>query len=148
MPWVIVVFIACFFANRSGLPLLLSADWVSYLVCAFLAVLGVSVLTLGMKACPLKVLSGRNRSTLVTKGIYSYIRHPICLSCVILAFSVAIGFNSVIGLIVAILVLVIAYLRIVLWEERELEHRFGQEYCEYKSKVRMFIPKLTWSPKK
>ena len=32
--------------------------------------------------------------------------------------------------------------------EGELEHRFGQEYCEYKSNVGMFVPRLHWTPKK
>lgn len=140
MPWVIVVFVVCFFTNKSGLPLLPLADWASYLACAFLAVLGMSLLALGVKACPPKVLVGRDRTILVTKGIYSYIRHPVCLSCIVLSFSVAIGFKSIIGLIAAIVVLAIVYLRIVLWEEKELKHRFGQEYCDYKSKVGMFIP--------
>lgn len=148
MPWVIVVFGACFFGNKFGWPLLPLTDWTSYLVCAFLAVLGMLLLALGLKACPPKILTGRDKSMLVTKGIYSYIRHPICLSCVVLSFSVAIGFKSIIGLLATIAVLAIVYLRIVLWEERELEHRFGQEYCEYKSKVGMFIPRLHWTPKK
>ena len=146
MPWVIVVFVACFFANRSGLLLLPLADWVGYLICAFLAVLGMSLLALGVKACPPKILIGRDKSLLVTKGIYSYIRHPVCLSCVVLSFSVAMGFESIIGLVAAVMVLAIASLRIVLWEERELKHRFGQEYCDYKSKVGMFIPRLPWIP--
>lgn len=140
MPWLIVVIIVSFFANKSDLPLLPMAEWVGYLVCAFLAVPGVSVLALGVKACSFRVLSGRDKSTLVTKGIYSYIRHPICLSCVLLAFSAATGYRSAVGLMIAILALVIIYVR-VLFEERELERRFGRVYCEYKSKVGMFVPK-------
>jgi protein-S-isoprenylcysteine O-methyltransferase Ste14 len=148
VPWVIVVFGVCFFTNKPGWLLLPLADWASYLACAFLAILGMSLLVLGLKACPPKILIGRDKSMLVTKGIYSYIRHPVCLSCVVLSFSVAMGFKSITGLIATIAVLAIVYLRIVLWEERELEHRFGQEYCEYKSNVGMFIPRLHWTPKK
>jgi len=148
VPWVIVVFGVCFFTNKSGWPLLPLADWTSYLACAFLAIPSMSLLALGLKACPPKILTGRDRSILVTKGIYSYIRHPVCLSCAVLSFSVAIGFKSIIGLIAAIAVLAIVYLRIVLWEERELEHRFGLEYREYKSNVGMFIPRLHRTPKK
>ena len=142
MPWVILVILVSFFANRSAVLLLPLAEWVSYLGCALLAILGMSVLALGMKACPLRVISGRDKSALVTQGIYSYIRHPICLSCVLLAFSAAIGFKSTAGLMVAILALIAAYLHASLWEERELERRFGSEYCEYKRKVGMFFPKL------
>jgi protein-S-isoprenylcysteine O-methyltransferase Ste14 len=148
VPWVIVVFGVCFFTSKSRWPLLPLADWTSYLACAFLAILGMSRLVLGLKACPPKILIGHDKSMLVTKGIYSYIRHPVCVSCVVLSFSVVMGFKSIIGLIATIAVLAIVYLRIVLWEERELAHRFGQEYCEYKSNVGMFIPRLHWTPKK
>lgn len=140
MPWPIVVIIASFFANRSGLPLLPLPECVSYLTCALLAVLGICLLALGVKACPLRVLGGRDRSVLVTKGVYSYVRHPICLACILLAFSAAIGFKSAIGLITAILALIIAYVH-VSFEETELERRFGRAYCEYKSKVGMLVPK-------
>jgi protein-S-isoprenylcysteine O-methyltransferase Ste14 len=140
VPWLIVVIIVSFFANRAGLPLLPMAEWVGYLICAFLAVPGVALIVLGVKACSLRVLSGRDKSTLVTKGIYSYIRHPICLSCVLLAFSAATGFRSAVGLMIVILAIVIIYGR-VLFEEKELERRFGRAYCEYKSKVGMFVPK-------
>ena len=140
MPWLIVVIIVSFFANRSGLPLLPLPEWLSYLACALLAVLGISLLALGMKACPLRVLGGRDRSMLITKGVYSYVRHPICLSCMLLAFSAAIGFRSSLGLTIAILALIIAYVH-ASFEERELERRFGRAYREYKSRVGMFVPK-------
>jgi len=67
-------------------------------------------------------------------------RHPFCLSCILLAFSAAIGFRSTVGLSVAILALIIACVR-ASFEERELERRFGREYREYRSRVGMFVPK-------
>jgi len=140
LPWLIVVIIASFFANKSGSPLLPVPEWLGYLICALLAFLGISLLVLGMKACHLRILGGRDKSMLITKGIYSYVRHPICLSCMLLAFSAAIGFRSTIGLTVAILASIIAYVH-TLFEERGLERRFGRAYCEYKSRVGMFIPK-------
>lgn len=148
MPWVIAVVVVSFFANRSGVLFLPLVDWLSYSVCALLGILGILILAFGIKICPLKVIfSGRDPSVLVTQGIYSYIRHPICLSCILLAFSAAIGFESVAGLVVAILCLIAAYLRASLWEEKDLERRFGNEYHEYKRKVGMFIPKpsSTWN---
>ena len=140
MPWLIVVIIASFFANKSALPLLPLPEWLCYLVCALLAILGMSLLVLGMQACPLRILSGRDRSVLITKGIYSYIRHPICLSCILLAFSAAIGFRSTVGLAIAILALIIAYAH-ASFEERKLERGFGKAYREYRSRVGMFLPK-------
>jgi len=117
VPWLVLVIIASFFANKSGLPLLPLPEWLSYLACALLAVWGISLLALGMKVCPLRVLGGRDKSVLVTNGVYSYIRHPICLSCILLAFSAAIGFRSAVGLAIAILALIIAYVH-ASFEER------------------------------
>jgi protein-S-isoprenylcysteine O-methyltransferase Ste14 len=116
------------------------AEWVGYLIGAVLAALGVLLLALGLKASSFRILIGRDKSALVTRGIYSYIRHPFCFSCILLAFSAAVGLRSAVGLMIAILALVIIYVR-ASFEEKELERRFGQEYCEYKSKVGMFIPK-------
>jgi protein-S-isoprenylcysteine O-methyltransferase Ste14 len=141
VPWVIAVIIVSVHANRAGtLPLPL-ADWQSYSLSALLAVLGILILILGIKACPMRVVMGFGSSVLVKRGIYSYTRNPICLSCILLSFSAAIGFKSGSGLAVAALCLLVAYLRALLWEERELERRFGSEYSEYKHKVGMFIPK-------
>ena len=148
MPWLVVVIIASLFANRLGLPLLPLAEWVGYPICASLAALGVSLLALGLKASSLRILSGHDKSVLVTRGVYSYIRHPFCLSCILLAFCAAVGLRSAVGLMIAILALVIIYVR-ASFEEKELERRFGQAYCEYKSQVGMFIPKwkTTKTPK-
>jgi protein-S-isoprenylcysteine O-methyltransferase Ste14 len=140
LPWLIVVVITSFFANRSGLPLLSLPVWLGYLSCAILAFLGISLLALSLKACPLSIIGGRDKSVLVTNGIYSYIRHPLCLSCILLSFSAAIGFMSLIGLAVAMLALVMAYMH-ASSEERELERRFGEKYNEYQSRVGMFFPK-------
>ena len=142
MPWVIVIIVVSYFANRYGLPFLPISDVIGYLICAFLAMAGMSLAVLGVKAASPRVLIGSDRSILITGGIYSYIRNPICLSCILLSFSVAMGFKSIIGLIAAALALAIVCLRIVLWEERGLKRRFGKEYCEYKSNVGMFVPRL------
>jgi protein-S-isoprenylcysteine O-methyltransferase len=103
---------------------------------------GISLSALGVKAASFKILVGVDAHTLITKGIYSYIRNPICLSCIVLSFSAAIGFKSITGLIAAVLALAIIYLHAVLWEERELKRRFGQQYFDYKKRVGMFIPRL------
>ena len=156
MPWTIIVIIVSLFANWWGLLLLPLADWVSYLLCALIAALGVPILALGVKTLGVKAALGKEsctltciggcecrRSVLVTKGNNSYIRNPICLSCVLLAFGAAFGFKSGVGLIVAILALLLAYMRIMLMEQKELHNRFGAEYSEYKSRVGLFIPRFT-----
>jgi len=141
MPWPIAAVVVSLAANAFGVLPLPVAGWLSYPLCAFLGILGVSVLALGIRACSLRVIFGRDRSALITAGIYSYVRHPVCLSCVLLAFSAAIGLKSIPGLAVAVISLVVAYLRASLSEEPELERRFGSDYCKYRCRVGMFIPR-------
>ena len=142
MPWVVLVIIVSFFANKYDvLPLSLPQS-ASYSLCGLLALPGVAAFALGIKSLPLRiVLLGSDNYRLVTDGVYSRIRNPICLSCVLLSFSAGIGFNSLAGLLVAIASFIAAYLRASLREEKELEQRFGTEYREYRRRVGMFIPK-------
>ena len=144
MPWVALVIAASFFANRYEVLLLHLPPAAGYAICAVLAIAGIWILALAIRACFLRViLFGRGRDRLITHGIYSYIRNPVCASCILLSFSAAFGFNSLAGIIVAIISLIAACLRALLWEERELERQFGGEYVEYRRRVGMFIPKLS-----
>jgi len=140
--WIVIVILVSFFASREGMLLLPLADWASYSLCALFTIPGMAIGSLGLKACRLGVIR-LDTPVLITGGIYAYMRHPICLSCVLLTFGVAIGFKSGGGLIVAILASIVAYLHALLWEERRLGRQFGKEYYEYKQKVGMFIPKLS-----
>ena len=77
---------------------------------------------------------------LVTKGIYSRVRHPQYSGI----FLITIGFLLQWPTIVTILmwpVLIFAYYRLAMREERDVEQQFAHEYAEYKKRVPAFIPK-------
>jgi protein-S-isoprenylcysteine O-methyltransferase Ste14 len=76
------------------------------------------------------------RTSLTTAGFYKYSRHPLYLS--IMLFLV---FRPVLDLFSLTLdVCFAAYFYIgSIYEERKLEEKFGQEYTEYKKRVRRFI---------
>jgi protein-S-isoprenylcysteine O-methyltransferase Ste14 len=81
--------------------------------------------------------SGEQR--LVTTGIRSHVRHPIYLAhfCELLAWAIGTG------LVVICVLLVFAVFTgavMIRMEERELEHRFGDEYREYKQRVPAIVP--------
>jgi protein-S-isoprenylcysteine O-methyltransferase Ste14 len=78
---------------------------------------------------------------LVTNGIYASIRHPHYLALMLLCLSIALGFKSVVDLLIA-LVNVIVRCCFTLEEEKELIKQFGDGYREYKTMVPRFIPKL------
>jgi protein-S-isoprenylcysteine O-methyltransferase Ste14 len=76
---------------------------------------------------------------LVTNGLFKYSRNPIYLSFVV----ILIGLNILLGSItpwgvVLIFVLVTNYWYIPV-EEKNMQEEFGQEYADYKRKVRRWI---------
>lgn len=79
--------------------------------------------------------------TLVTKGVYSKIRHPFYLSIFIMFLGISIISGNLYGLIFFILFLISLKIRIIK-EEKELILKFGDEYKKYAEKVPMLIPKL------
>lgn len=80
-------------------------------------------------------------SILVTKGVYSLIRHPLYLffTLEMIAFTL-IKFNTF--TLLSVLANVAAVVFRVHQEEQLLEVQFGEEFWEYQSKTKRFIPFL------
>jgi len=90
-------------------------------------------------------LSGRHESDdLVTKGIYSHLRHPRYVEVGLALWAAALFSNNLAVYLVGLAYIPLIYLVVIL-EERELRNRFGIEYDEYCSRVPRFIPRMrTW----
>jgi protein-S-isoprenylcysteine O-methyltransferase Ste14 len=87
------------------------------------------------------LLSFERTSTLVTSGIYHYIRHPLYGSLLFLAwgaFLKEVTWYSV-CLVVAATVLLIVTAKI---DEAECVRYFGTAYEEYMKRTKMFVPYL------
>ncbi|MDA8432193.1 MAG: isoprenylcysteine carboxylmethyltransferase family protein [Nitrospiraceae bacterium] len=79
---------------------------------------------------------------LVTKGIFSVVRHPTYLShTMMLAGMFFLTAVAAVGIAAALDFLVINIFVIPL-EEKELAARFGQEYIEYRRAVPKFFPRI------
>jgi protein-S-isoprenylcysteine O-methyltransferase Ste14 len=80
-----------------------------------------------------------NTTSLVSTGIYKYIRHPLYCSLLLLGSGIAFknpeGPQIILGLINIIAVFFTAII-----EEGEMTDRFGTEYQEYMKKTKRFIP--------
>lgn len=79
--------------------------------------------------------------SLVTGGPYAHVRNPMVFGYfVAFGLGLAILQQSLAGLLVCPLALLLyaAYLR--RWEERGLEDRFGPEYVRYREQVPMLVP--------
>jgi protein-S-isoprenylcysteine O-methyltransferase Ste14 len=84
-----------------------------------------------------------HQGKLCTKGVYSYIRHPIYgawIVCIVPGLVLIIG--SIIGITIPIFMYCLFRLLIVK-EERYLEEHFGDEYRAYKKNVGALFPKVT-----
>jgi len=105
----------------------------------FLAVamaFGVPALSINWRTAPDKNM------VLKTNGIYSNVRNPIYLCDLLFSLGFAVMFRSVIG-IALIPIWWIAFLCLVLVEEKNLERALGNPYLDYKQKVKgRIIPRL------
>lgn len=78
-------------------------------------------------------------STLVVEGPYKFTRNPIYLSVVVIFFGLAILLGSLTLFIIAIALFIIFRTWFISWEEKRLEEEFGEEYLEYKRRVRRWL---------
>jgi len=99
--------------------------------------IGMSLVVAGWK----KVYFAKN--SLVTDGIYDYMRHPQYTGILLITFSMIIHWPTFITLIL-FPVIVIMYYSLAKKEEKEMVAKFGQDYQIYKNKVPMFIPKISF----
>lgn len=80
---------------------------------------------------------------LVIQPPYTYCRNPMALGAIIAYLGAATFFHSPGGMIVVVVVLGLLLVYIKRVEEREMEHRFGLPYLEYKERTPFLIPRFT-----
>ncbi|MEM2911940.1 MAG: isoprenylcysteine carboxylmethyltransferase family protein [Candidatus Bathyarchaeia archaeon] len=81
------------------------------------------------------------KGTLVTTGLYGIVRHPQYTGIIIGTAAFLVQWPTILTVIMWP-ILVYAYYRQAIKEERELEKNFGEKYRLYKQKVPMLIPLL------
>jgi methanethiol S-methyltransferase len=87
------------------------------------------------------LIYGSKGESLVTEGVYSYIRHPQYSGLFLVTIGFLIQWPSLTTLIMWP-ILIFAYYRLSMREERDMIKQFGQGYSEYKKRVPAFIPKF------
>ena len=121
-------------------------SWVLLFVCFVPLAFGVrTLITLGK---PVKrreddasLLAFEKTSTLVTTGIYRYIRHPLYSSLLILAWGVFFKDPSWLGGLLAVAA-TLALVATAKADEAECTRFFGPAYTDYMQRTRMFVPFL------
>ena len=118
---------------------------------SYQTVLSVLVVVVGLGcALPSFRLFAKNKTTispftpsettvLVTAGMYRYSRNPMYLGLVLLNIAATIFFGTWFGIIIAATFIFLLNLLQIIPEEEALLDIFGEEYIEYKKKVRRWI---------
>ena len=78
-------------------------------------------------------------TTIVSTGVFAYSRNPVYAAFCIISIGVGIFLNSIWVLLSVIPSGVLVYYIAIKKEESYLEEKFGEEYRQYKSKVRRWL---------
>jgi protein-S-isoprenylcysteine O-methyltransferase Ste14 len=79
----------------------------------------------------------------VAKGPYRYVRNPMIISVLLMLLGETIFFGSFPILIWCIIFWIMNTIYFIWFEEPSLVLRFGNDYKQYKKKVRRWLPRLT-----
>lgn len=121
------------FQNPFSLMQIIS--WVLLLLSIYVVVTGYTIL----KKKGNSTINFENTSVLVKSGIYKYIRHPLYLSIFLLGTGIVLKNPGTLQIILGSVNLVAVYLTSRI-EENEMIAKFGQEYRQYITETKMFIP--------
>ena len=78
-------------------------------------------------------------SVLITEGMYRYSRNPMYLGLLLLIIAATIWFGTWFGIIISLFFILLINILQIIPEEEAFFQIFGEEYLEYKKKVRRWI---------
>lgn len=82
---------------------------------------------------------GMRSSVLATGGLFRISRNPMYLGIALILVGAALAFGSLPGVVVAGLFVVMMTRDFIRYEEALLEAEFGEEYAEYRGRVRRWL---------
>ncbi len=105
------------------------------------AAFSLTVINLALKGLGAPFFIALSRK-LAADWLYAWTRNPMALAALAFFLSLGIWFQSALFMLWVLIVLAPAYVFFAkVYEERELEIRFGASYLEYKSRTPMFFPR-------
>jgi len=79
--------------------------------------------------------------SLVTGGVYSYVRHPQYTGLILFIVGFLIQWPTILTVIMAP-ILLFAYTHLARTEERNMQRQFGQDYADYAKALPLFFPPM------
>jgi len=92
-----------------------------------------------MKAAGTNVRPDRPALTIVSRGPYQFTRNPMYLSLCLCQIGLGFIVNGLIPVLFAIPLALILHFGVILREERYLRDKFGEQYLQFKQKVRRWV---------
>ena len=80
----------------------------------------------------------KDNATLITTGIYSYIRHPMYLSVIIMMFSIVVASFSILEIFLFLVLIFVLWLKAK--REEHLWSGHNKDYMLYKKRTKLFLP--------
>ncbi len=124
------------------IPLSIGIDsWANYLGGGVIIVSILSIMFMFKlyKRYETEIEPWKTTSKIITTGPYKYSRNPVYIFFCGVPIGLGIAFNTYWALFAFIPALIIVYYTAVKKEEKYLETKFGQEYLDYKAKVRRWL---------
>jgi protein-S-isoprenylcysteine O-methyltransferase Ste14 len=92
-----------------------------------------------MKRVKTNIEPWKPTTAIIDDGIYAYSRNPIYIAMILVYIGFVIIINSVWVLLLLPAVYLVMHFGVILREEKYLAEKFGEEYLNYKNKVRRWI---------
>lgn len=133
------VYVLVFFATPMfGLPLVpqprFEPNYIIFIIGIILALLSALIWVLAFKQIGI-IPSIRQKSKVISSGIYSIVRHPIYLGNILMPLGLALTFRAIYALLYVPVIIIFFALPIFI-EEKSLTEEYGEEYLAYTKKVR------------
>jgi protein-S-isoprenylcysteine O-methyltransferase Ste14 len=94
---------------------------------------------LKMKRARTNIEPWKPTTKIISDGIYAYSRNPVYVAMLLIYLGAVFVFNSFWFLPFLILVLLVMHYGVIIREESYLEGKFGEEYRQYKKRIRRWI---------
>lgn len=99
----------------------------------------IAAVFLQMRKAKTNIEPWKPTTTILDTGFYGYSRNPIYAAMIFIYLGVSCLFNSIWFLLFLPLCILIIHFGVILREEKYLENKFGEDYLNYKTRVRRWI---------
>ncbi len=110
--------------------------WIRLIMVLALILIGITI----MRSAE-KMLFHETQSSVIDRGLFAYVRHPLYLGILLIYLGFVLGSFSILSFVTYIFVFFV-YNQLAIFEEQDLERAFGEEYLEYKKRVSRWIPRF------